>query len=39
MNMWTPQTRDTEKKCVAPYYYADDLFGGFRNSHWVNGSA
>lgn len=37
MNMWTPQTRDTEKKCVAPYYYADDLFGGFRNSHWVNG--
>ena len=37
MNMWTPQTRDTEKKCVAPYYYADYLFGGFRNSHWVNG--
>lgn len=37
MNMWTPQTRDTEKKCVAPYYYADELFGGFRNSHWVNG--
>lgn len=37
MNMWTPQTRDTEKKCVAPYYYADDRFGGFRNSHWVNG--
>lgn len=24
MNMWTPQTRDTEKKCVAPYYYADE---------------
>ena len=36
-NFWTPQTRDTEKKCVAPYYYADSLFQGFRNSHWIVG--
>lgn len=37
MNLWTPQTRDTEKKCVAPYYYADSLLQGFRNSHWISG--
>lgn len=37
MNFWTPQTRDTEQKCIAPYYYADSLFQGFRNSHWLNG--
>ncbi len=37
MNMWTPQTRDTEQKCIAPYYYADSLLQGFRNSHWING--
>lgn len=37
MNFWTPQTRDTEKKCVAPYYYADTLLQGFRNSHWIVG--
>lgn len=37
MNFWTPQTRDTERKCVAPYYYADSLLQGFRNSHWVVG--
>ncbi|MDO4165570.1 MAG: GH92 family glycosyl hydrolase [Bacteroides sp.] len=37
MNFWTPQTRDTEKKCVAPYYYADSLLQGFRNSHWIVG--
>ena len=36
-NAWTPQTRDTEKKCVAPYYYADSLLQGFRNSHWIVG--
>jgi len=36
-NSWTPQTRDTEKKCVAPYYYTDSLFQGFRNSHWIVG--
>ena len=37
MNLWTPQTRDTEHKCVAPYYYADTLLQGFRNSHWIVG--
>ncbi len=37
MDFWTPQTRDTEKKCIAPYYYADSLLQGFRNSHWLTG--
>lgn len=37
MNFWTPQTQDTEKKCVAPYYYRDTLLQGFRNSHWIVG--
>lgn len=37
MNFWTPQTRDTEHKCVAPYYYADTLLQGIRNSHWIVG--
>ena len=36
-NFWTPQTRDTEQKCVAPYYYADSLFQGLRCSHWLVG--
>lgn len=37
MNFWTPQTQTTEKKCVAPYYYKDSIFQGFRNSHWLVG--
>lgn len=37
MNFWTPQTRDTEHKCVAPYYYLDHEIQGFRNSHWITG--
>ena len=36
-NFWTPQTRDTEKKCIAPFYYADSLWQGMRNSHWIVG--
>ena len=36
-NFWTPQTRDTEKKCIAPYYYTDSKFQGIRNSHWIVG--
>ena len=32
MNFWTPQTRATELKCVAPYYYADWLIHVYRNS-------
>lgn len=37
MNLWTPQTRDTEQKCIAPYYYSDSRLQGFRNSHWIVG--
>ncbi|MCR5519376.1 MAG: GH92 family glycosyl hydrolase [Bacteroidales bacterium] len=37
MNCWTPQTSDSERKCVSPYYYRDSLFQGFRNSHWIVG--
>lgn len=37
MNFWTPQTRHTELKCKAPYYYSDSLFQGFRASHWIVG--
>lgn len=37
MNFWTPQTQDTEQKCIAPYYYKDSLIQGFRNSHWIVG--
>lgn len=36
-NSWTPQTQDTEKKCIAPYYYKDTELQGFRNSHWIVG--
>lgn len=38
MTQWTPQTRLTEQKCVAPYYYTDSLFSGFRGTHWLSGS-
>ena len=34
----TPQTRTTEKKCVAPYYFKDDATTGYRISHWLSGS-
>ena len=27
-NFWTPQTQDTEKKCIAPYYYKDTMLQG-----------
>ena len=37
MNFWTPQTQDTERKCIAPYYYRDSKLQGFRNSHWIVG--
>ena len=36
-NFWTPQTQDTEQKCIAPYYYKDTELQGFRNSHWLVG--
>ncbi|WP_138477276.1 GH92 family glycosyl hydrolase [Dyadobacter bucti] len=38
MTQWTPQTRSTETKCIAPYYYNDSTFQGFRGTHWLNGS-
>ncbi|MGD9931309.1 MAG: GH92 family glycosyl hydrolase [Mangrovibacterium sp.] len=38
MTNWTPQTRSTETKCVAPYYYTDPVISGFRGSHWLSGS-
>lgn len=39
MTQWTPATHDGEKKGVAPYYFADDRFRGFRGSHFLSGSA
>ncbi len=38
MTQWTAQTRATETKCVAPYYYDDKAIQGFRGTHWLNGS-
>jgi predicted alpha-1,2-mannosidase len=38
MTNWTPQTRNTEEKCIAPYYYDDTVITGFRGSHWLSGS-
>lgn len=34
----TPQTRTTEKKCQAPYYYKDETSSGYRLTHWLSGS-
>ncbi|MEZ4701425.1 MAG: GH92 family glycosyl hydrolase [Rhodothermales bacterium] len=38
MTQWTPQTRESEKKCLSPYYYEDERIQGFRGSHWMSGS-
>lgn len=38
MTQWTPQTQQTEQKCLAPYYYSDTILNGFRASHWLSGS-
>ncbi len=38
MTNWTPQTKETETKCIAPYYYTDTKISGFRGSHWLSGS-
>jgi len=38
MTQWTPQTRQSETKCQAPYYFRDSLLTGFRASHWLSGS-
>ena len=37
-NFWTPQTRESEAKCLSPYYYTDIKLQGFRGSHWTSGS-
>lgn len=38
MTQFTPQTRQTENKCVPPYLYKDSLLSGFRATHWISGS-
>src|SRR3954465_1958423 len=38
MTNWIPETRSTEKKCIAPYYFAATKITGFRGSHWMSGS-
>ncbi|QHN05109.1 glycoside hydrolase family 92 protein [Granulicella sp. WH15] len=38
MTQWTPQTREGERKCVAPYYAVDARIQGFRASHFLSGS-
>ncbi|MDF9800180.1 putative alpha-1,2-mannosidase [Catalinimonas alkaloidigena] len=38
MAQWTPQTQDTEEKCLSPYYYKDGSIQGFRGSRWMSGS-
>jgi putative alpha-1,2-mannosidase len=38
MTDWTPQTRDGETKCGAPYYFADKRIQSFRGSHFLSGS-
>ncbi|WP_035347346.1 GH92 family glycosyl hydrolase [Edaphobacter aggregans] len=38
MTNFIPETRSTEKKCIAPYYFADTKLTGLRASHWMSGS-
>ena len=38
MTNWSPQTTNTEKKCIASYFYQDSLITGFRGSHWLSGA-
>ena len=39
MNAWTPQTEEGEGHGVCPYYANKTYFQGFRNSHYIDGSA
>ncbi|MCH4148745.1 MAG: GH92 family glycosyl hydrolase [Prevotella sp.] len=39
MNAWTPQTEKSEKHGVCPYYANKNKIQGFRNSHFIDGSA
>jgi predicted alpha-1,2-mannosidase len=38
MTQYTPQTRQSETKCQPPYFYKDNIFTGFRGTHWLSGS-
>ena len=38
MTQFTAQTRQTENKCIPPYFYKDSLFSGIRATHWLSGS-
>ena len=38
MTQWTAQTRQSENKCVPPYFYRDTMLTGFRGNHWLSGS-
>lgn len=38
MTQWVPQVHDSEKKCLAPYYFGTTSFQGFRATHWLSGS-
>ena len=38
MTQWTPQTRQSENKCIPPYFYKDSLLSGFRGTHWLSGA-
>jgi predicted alpha-1,2-mannosidase len=38
MTNFTPQTHNSETKCLSSYYYKDTVITGFRGSHWLSGS-
>ena len=38
MTQWTPQSVESEKKCLPPYYYMAQKIQGFRGTHWLGGS-
>ncbi len=38
MTNWSPQTTNTENKCISSYFYQDSLITGFRGSHWLSGA-
>ncbi|MEZ5106705.1 MAG: GH92 family glycosyl hydrolase [Draconibacterium sp.] len=38
MTQWTPQTQETEIKCIAPFYSDAEKSQGFRGTHWLDGS-
>jgi len=38
MTQWTPQTHQSETKCIAPFYWGTPTLQGFRATHWTSGS-